>query len=157
MKSHSDRVFCLIAKNDEESFTVIVRCLIGDILQHSVHFKLSLFFCLDTKETKSQGLQNVPANILAIAKFGRVISDYLFVLIEYYFQRSFPVSLSYCFESSCHVLMPDLTSSKLQRSSFYTQHSSLFTCHVLMPGETSRKLQNSSLDIPYSATGLPPH
>jgi hypothetical protein len=79
-KRHSDRGFCLTAKIDEApiaigAFQANVRCLISDTLQPFGSLQTCLFFCLDTKETKSQGLQNAPANILSITKFGRVISD----------------------------------------------------------------------------------
>jgi hypothetical protein len=152
---HSDRVFCLTAKNDEAPIAigareVNVRYLIGDPLNDSCHFKLSLSFVLTQKKQKvcasakalrlrkasaehgqrhAEGLQNAPANILAIAKFGRVISDYHFVLLEYFFQRSFPVSLSYCFESSCLVLMPEetLVNFNIHHSTLNTRHFSLVT------------------------------
>jgi hypothetical protein len=42
----------------------------------------SSFFCLVTKESKSQGLQNVPAQILTKNKCGQMISDFHFVLID---------------------------------------------------------------------------
>jgi len=36
----------------------------------------SSFFCLETKETKIQDLQNTPARILQKVKCGRMISDH---------------------------------------------------------------------------------
>ncbi len=58
-----------------ESFNV-VQTLIHQ--PNSQHKKDSMFFCLDTKEPKNQGLQNTPAKILTNCQCGRVISGELF-------------------------------------------------------------------------------
>jgi hypothetical protein len=59
----------------------------------------SSFFCLDTKESKNQGLQNTLASILSNCKCGRVI--YSAAL------RSFPSLLTICFVFPCRVLMAE--------------------------------------------------
>ncbi len=92
----------------------------GDI-RNRIPIHRSSFFCLETKETKIQGLQNALAQILSNRKFGRVISSIAL--------QSFPLSLAIRFEFTCHVLMTDENSS----STFNIRHSTLFYCHVLMP------------------------
>jgi hypothetical protein len=78
-------------------------------LQHFSPARPSSFFCLDTKESKNQGLQNTPASILSNCKCGRVICSTVL--------RSFPSLLAIRFVFPCPVLMagyqtPNIISSE---------------------------------------------